>query len=531
MLVCVTCNVEFKEDRKFCSYCGGPLVTKEDLVPDKKGPEKDEEESGQKLICPNCKISYEFGSSCIQCGSGLVSEIPPKGKELPEVDHKRREDKREPLPPIEPRQKQTGKSREDLICPTCNITYENGNFCPKCGSPLLPQKLTQALEEAKAVFKPRAGGESTRPQTIQERLVAAPRKNLICPRCKIIYEHGSSCVRCGSALVGEVTPIEVAPAEPPSTLDHAFDPSTRHKTSTHPAQTSEPKIPFPSSPKKPDLDLVLDGLEEPRVREGIKQIVEVRLREEVEFFPGEETDKALGASNQDPATDADTLERRSIHPRKHKIDYHRLFLEVGGVSLMALAGGYLLWSIYSHVARLPEPKASRLPPSTSSKPLAATATIAAPQESTRGEAEQRSVMPKEKSEVASPPPSGSISSDSLVLETMEIGKIKDLLENIQLANLRKDIDLFVSCYTTDFKGRDGKKKATLSFWKKFDYLELSYDLKRASITGDTASIRIEWVMKILPKGGGNPQESKTFSEAMLKKEEGKWKIQEVKQAD
>jgi hypothetical protein len=38
------------------------------------------------------------------------------------------------------------------------------------------------------------------------------------------------------------------------------------------------------------------------------------------------------------------------------------------------------------------------------------------------------------------------------------------------------------------------------------------------------------MMKISSKAGGNPQESKTFFDAVLKKEEGSWKIQEVKQA-
>ena len=93
MLVCVSCNIEFKEDKKFCSYCGGPLVAKEDLVPNKKGPEKEEDKSEQKLICPNCRTIYDFGSSCIQCGSDLVAEILPEGKE-------------EPLPPDEPQEKQ-----------------------------------------------------------------------------------------------------------------------------------------------------------------------------------------------------------------------------------------------------------------------------------------------------------------------------------------------------------------------------------------------------------------------------------------
>ncbi len=521
MLVCVSCNIEFKEDKKFCSYCGGPLVTKHDLVPNKKGPEKEEEKSGQKLICPSCKMIYEFGSSCIQCGSDLVTEIPPEGKEVIEADHKKPEDEKERLQPQEPREKQIGKPREDLICPTCKITYEDGNFCPKCGSPLVPQTLTQALEEAKATFKPKSGEEPIQLQTIQEQLIDTPRKNLVCPHCKIIYERGNSCVRCGSALVAEVTAQEVGTPESLSTPDHASDPTTPHQTLKGPVQASEPKIPSPSR-LAPDASRELRGGE---------------VQEEFGFFPSIETDKTLGASKHNPATtSADNLDRRSIHPRKRKTSYRRLFLEVGGISIMVLAGGYFLWSVYSHITRLPDPQASR-PKEVSApahsnplNPLNATAKISVPQEPGKEEAEQRSVVSREKTETAPPSPSSSISSDALVSEALETAKIKDLLENIRRANLWKDIDLFVSCYATDFKDRDGKKKATLSFWKKFDYLELSYDLKRTSITGDTARIRIEWLMKIASKGGGNPQESKTFFEAVLKKEEGNWKIQEVKQA-
>jgi rRNA maturation endonuclease Nob1 len=89
MLVCVNCNIEYKEDKKFCSYCGGPLVTKDGVISSHKDTDRKEEESGQKLSCPNCKIIYEFGSSCIQCGSALVSEIPTKEKEELKIDHKK----------------------------------------------------------------------------------------------------------------------------------------------------------------------------------------------------------------------------------------------------------------------------------------------------------------------------------------------------------------------------------------------------------------------------------------------------------
>jgi hypothetical protein len=119
-------------------------------------------------------------------------------------------------------------------------------------------------------------------------------------------------------------------------------------------------------------------------------------------------------------------------------------------------------------------------------------------------------------------------SDAVVAETLEIKKIKGMLENIRQANLKKNIDLFLSCYSIDFKDREVKKKATLDNWKKFDYLDLSYDLRNPSISGDTAKAKVEWLIKIFPTTGGKPQESKTILDVLLKKEEGEWKIKEVK---
>jgi ketosteroid isomerase-like protein len=115
------------------------------------------------------------------------------------------------------------------------------------------------------------------------------------------------------------------------------------------------------------------------------------------------------------------------------------------------------------------------------------------------------------------------------LATQEIENMKALLEKIRQANLRKDIDLFLSCYAFDFKDRDGKKKATLAHWKNFDYMDLSYDLKNPSISGDSVKARVEWLIKITPYSGGRPQESKTILDVTLTKEGEGWKIKEVKQ--
>jgi ketosteroid isomerase-like protein len=147
----------------------------------------------------------------------------------------------------------------------------------------------------------------------------------------------------------------------------------------------------------------------------------------------------------------------------------------------------------------------------SSAPTNATATVSIPKET------------------APPPASNTTPSDVALVEALEVEKIKSLLENIRQANLQKDIDLFISCYASDFKDREGKKKATLDNWKKYDYLDLSYDLKNPLISGDTAKAKVEWLIKTSSKAGGQPQEIKTTVDVTLKKEEGGWKIKEVKQ--
>jgi rRNA maturation endonuclease Nob1 len=507
MLVCVNCNIEYKEDKKFCSYCGGPLVTKDGVISSHKDTDRKEEESGQKLSCPNCKIIYEFGSSCIQCGSALVSEIPTKEKEELKIDHKKTEGEKEHLPVQKPQEQPIKKPLQKLICPTCKIIYERGDSCIKCGSALIPQIPPRAKEEPREARQPEVEGKPIQLQTIQDQLTEAPSKKLICPACKIIYERGNSCVRCGVALVTQLPSQE----------------QKRPKLSETPEV--HPERPSPSSPKGQDLGTV---------ERAKKKEIEVSPPPEVEVK--EETLQAETPEQQPTKRLTDDLERRLKLPRKRKVDYRRLFLEVGSITIMVVAGGYFLWSVYSYItpkeprAKSPHSKEVDSPVlPNSSPPTNATATVSIPQETDRKETEQSSVISKEKPLTGPPPASHLTPSDVVLAETLEIEKIKGLLENIRQANLQKNIGLFISCYAVDFKDREGKKKATLAYWKKFDYLDLSYDLKNPSILADTAKARVEWLIKISPKTGGQPQESKTILDVTLKKEEDGWKIKEVKQ--
>ena len=197
---------------------------------------------------------------------------------------------------------------------------------------------------------------------------------------------------------------------------------------------------------------------------------------------------------------------------------------------MALAGVYFLWSVYSNLIRKEPKPRTTISKGTVSQILPASSSSTSPP--TTGMGSGKSKAKEESSSIskeAAPPPLPEVPKTPSP-ETQEIRNIETLLENIRQANLKKDIDLFISCYASNFKDREGKKKAALAFWTKFDYLDLSYDLKNSSILGDTAKVKVEWVIKISSTTARQQQKSKANLDVKLKKEEGGWKIEEVKQA-
>jgi len=479
MLVCKNCNIEYDEGKKFCKHCGDPLVPKEEsLTTPKKIKRAEEENLDGKLICPVCKIVYEFGSSCIQCGAPLGRPMLSEGKEEFQTSHR------------------TGSGEKE--------------------SPLLTSEgiPSQAKEEPEIPLKSVAEGKPQQVQTLQEQMAEAPRKKLICPDCGIIYERGDSCVRCGSSLVPQTPSQEKQKLKSPDT--------------EVPAATSPPKAPEEISKMDFDEDLVgatmRPPLPSPKEKDsGANQPVK---RKKIatpleEFFQNESLEQ------QSAKKQTDQVEKRESSAKKPKRDYRRLFLEVGGITVMVLAGGYFIWSVYLHlIAKGPERKSltskdavsQNFPSSSSTSDPGTTAT------------ESRGFKNTEESPTKEAiPPSlfGSDASQASSAEAVEIRNIKTLLEDIREANLEKNIDLFISCYATDFKDREGKKNAQLGFWKRFDYVDLSYDLREASISGVTARGKVEWLIKTSPKAGGRSQENKSVFNVLFKKEEGGWKIKEL----
>jgi ketosteroid isomerase-like protein/uncharacterized protein YbaR (Trm112 family) len=350
-----------------------------------------------------------------------------------------------------------------LICMKCHIEYDEG-----------------------IDFCPQCGGPlvaKEEPTSGQEELSKAEEKKtetrLICPKCKLLYERRKTCIRCGAPLVKQ----------------------------TDLQKTEEPKSPQAPESKKEEPRKEEPGKESLQVERPRRQPVETpREKPKPSYADEAEKEPPPLQPSERPSLSklAEDMEGRvSPLPAKGLKSFLRLPLAVLSIVILIVGAIYFFWSQYSYFTKKP----SQPNPVSSEEATGSSGTL------TPTDRGAPVAGPQEKA----PSPS----------ETWEVEKIKGLLEKIERANFRKDIDLFMSCYSTDFKDREGRERTTLKYWENFNYLGLSYDLKEHSISGDAAKIRVEWSMRIAPRIGGQGRESKTLLDVILKKEDNDWKIKEV----
>jgi DNA-directed RNA polymerase subunit M/transcription elongation factor TFIIS len=406
-----------------------------------------------------------------------------------------------------------------VICPKCNIEYDTGKkFCRKCGSFLLT-----AEEEAPAGLEGWGpiGGVRTKAK-------------LICPKCQALYEIGNYCRRCGSLLVQRII------SEGVDVL--ALGKKSIKKWSKQWLRLCE---------EKKDLEICLSKLEAQRDRVSINILnpMLTRYRDQLESLSSlhQEMETEFESVRKRSSEEIDLLEKelqpmqkrfaevqslyqlgamtktdfsreknemmREIESRETSLAKYRRILSIlpsklggrmtshrmsgnflrpfplmiaGGLFVLVFALGYFFWQ---------KPFSSHTP---LSKEIASpSAGIPSPQ------------------------------SQSPVSEKKE-ARVRSLFDNIRQANLKKNIGLFMSCYSHDFEDKEGKRLAVLETWENFNYLDLSYRLKKQTITGDTADVRVEWLIRTAPKAGGQAQDTRTVLNVTLSREEGNWKIKAIR---
>jgi hypothetical protein len=291
-----------------------------------------------------------------------------------------------------------------------------------------------------------------------------PDGKLICPNCHLLYEKLTSCIRCGAPLVTQSALKEMKESQPPRA----------------------PSSPIPS-PEKPPMA--------PR-REGAKQHATDDMTQEPSLMEAAETDSAKELP--DKKEKAFKLEKRK------KPFFYSLYGILSIVLLLMVAAYFLI----SHFLT-----GERVGPRTPSSEK----TIESPQSPEK----ESSTISEESSPVV---PSSAV---PVVLFPQEIQRLLDLLENVRQANLKKNINLLMSCYASDYKDWEERRRTALQSWERYNYLDLDYVLKVESVSTEGAEARVEWRIRSIPVTGGQLEEGKSVLNVMFQKEKNEWKIKEV----
>ena len=397
-----------------------------------------------------------------------------------------------------------------VVCPQCNTKHGDADeFCKECGSFLLSVEDPVPEEEKAKV-------------------------NFLCPRCQVLYKKGNYCPACGSLLMRRTVSPETGPP---------MEKKSVKKCSKEWLKLLE---------EERELESCMSNLEAQRDRisgdvlnslflrykdrleslaplhqdlgaelESIKQKASQEIDDlEKELKPIQERLEEFRSLNKSGAVmKPDFLRekrelKKEIKSREKCLKKYRQILSllpnkmggnttssrsIGGplrplpvlaastVVILMAAAGYLLW----------------LQPRQSNKPIL-----------------KETVSPLPTRPFPNRPPAAT--------KDLEAEKISSLFENIRQANLQKDIDLFVSCFSHDFNGMESKRQDTLRMWENYNYLSLSYHLKKQTVSGDTANVTLEWLVRTSRKTGGQPQDGRTLLDVTLKREEGLWKIKEIK---
>ncbi|MBM4347023.1 MAG: hypothetical protein FJ107_02700 [Deltaproteobacteria bacterium] len=399
-----------------------------------------------------------------------------------------------------------------IICPRCSLTHQIGEeFCRKCGSFLLTDEEEYFLKV--------------------ERMEA----QLICPVCQDLYQKGNYCKKCGSVLRQE---------------------TESQKTNRQPLETKWIKNCSKEwlrlLKEKNELEICLKNLEAQRNRISNDEftLLSVRYQERLkELLPLHQDIEAELESVRRRATEEIDLLEKEIKPIQKRIEELQFINKQAGItrddflkekqevnrSLQTRVRNLKKWRQF--LSLLPREMRKGLGPQGFKEYLSQPLTLlfitifiillgTGGYFSHQWYSQSNRLIAKEIVTPASTPSSSR--RPQTALADQEKKKIKSLFETVKQANLRQDIDLFMACFSHDYTNKEKKRAEALKTWSQFSYLHLSYDLKKKMISGDTADIRLEWLIKSSEKVGGKPEESRIVFETVLKKENGSWKIREIK---
>jgi hypothetical protein len=107
-----------------------------------------------------------------------------------------------------------------------------------------------------------------------------------------------------------------------------------------------------------------------------------------------------------------------------------------------------------------------------------------------------------------------------------------LLSQIQEAQLKKDIHMFMAAYSPDFPGLVQKKETTLNIWKKYTYVDSQFKLTDLLQKNPLTIVgKVIWNIKAKDQKTGTTRNVTKAYSVIFSKESGKWLIQRIEKID
>ncbi len=111
-------------------------------------------------------------------------------------------------------------------------------------------------------------------------------------------------------------------------------------------------------------------------------------------------------------------------------------------------------------------------------------------------------------------------------------QLLSLLSTLREAHLKKDIDLYMSCYSKSFPGLDEKRKNTLAAWKTYDYSGVAFTLDEIQpVDPDNVNARATWYIDAQNRRTQEMSIDKQVYKIKFTKESGKWLIRSLEEVD
>ncbi len=97
--------------------------------------------------------------------------------------------------------------------------------------------------------------------------------------------------------------------------------------------------------------------------------------------------------------------------------------------------------------------------------------------------------------------------------------------------MKKDMNLFISCYASDYPNLGELERQTYENWKNYDFKNVSYNINNVRRVGtNQAAAELVWNFQLLNNQTKATEMQRGVYNIMLEDSSGTWKIKESKEA-